>query len=100
PPDPVVQSEWDCAYVEQHSFPVNGRSIALRIHRPAHRQGQTCTSEWPATDSFPLLVFGRGNGYTYLQYDYLAEHLAQNGFVVAIPANSGAEIYAEALKWI
>ncbi|MBX2800748.1 MAG: hypothetical protein KTR31_23910 [Myxococcales bacterium] len=83
PPDPATDQPYRCISDAGWVELLNGSSRA-RIFRPAD-EGGGCTDAWPSRQSgFPLVLVAHGNGYDDDQYEYLASHLAHQGFVVAM----------------
>jgi hypothetical protein len=68
-------------------------SVPLRAHTyfPADMPGVTDPSQISTSKpDYPLIVIVHGNGHNYVNYDFLLEHFARNGFVAAsIHLNGG-----------
>ena len=48
-----------------------------------------CPDGKMVNDKFPLVVISHGGGGSHLLYRVVAKHLAQNGYVVAMPEHHG-----------
>lgn len=64
----------------------NEFSVPLKamVRFPANISGATAVSEIsPNQTSYPLVVIVHGQGHDYMDYDYLLNHWAMNGFIAA-----------------
>ena len=88
------------AYFTPGSYtPVNVTIQRLAIVRfPADAPGATLPSQISAAKTnYPLFVVVHGNGHNYVNYAFLLEHMARNGFIaVSIHLNGGLSGLARA----
>jgi len=62
-----------------------GRSIPTEIYYPADASGDDVPIASPSPAGFPIIAIGHGYLITWSDYEYLWEHLAPRGYIVAIP---------------
>lgn len=67
----------------------SNRSIGTDIYYPATTSGNN-TPVASATTGFPVVVFGHGFLIGISSYEWLADSLAKNGYVVALPSTEGS----------
>jgi dienelactone hydrolase len=62
-----------------------GRSIPTEIYYPANAPGDDVPIAGAPLDGFPIVAIGHGFLITWSDYEYLWEHLAPRGYIVAVP---------------
>ena len=79
--DPATMAPYGCVIAEGHAWNAKAPfgSLKGQIYHPV--RGRCLRSSGPPQNS-PVVLLLHGNGYSYKEYNYLAQHLAANGFVV------------------
>ena len=67
----------------------NNRSIATELFYPAAAAGNNVPLA-NGTEKFPVVVFGHGFVIAYSSYNWLADSLVKNGYIVAMPTTEGS----------
>lgn len=82
----VTVDDENSFYATPGAFSVLTRDVRLKAHVrfPADMPGVTGPAQISTTKPhYPLVVIVHGNGHDYTTYDFLLQHLAQNGFIAA-----------------
>ena len=66
----------------------SNRNIATELFYPANTAGNNVPIA-AGTQKFPVVVFGHGFVIPYNSYNWLADSLVKNGFIVAMPTTEG-----------
>jgi len=79
--DPTTDSEYGCWYWGYYAWNLGDGvgTVQGNVHWPS-----VCDDGSQAPPkALPLVVIVHGDGHSYTDYEYLARHLAKNGFIVA-----------------
>lgn len=82
----VTVDDENTFYATPGAFSILTRDVRLKAHVffPADMPGVTDPAQISTTKPhYPLVVIVHGNGHDYKTYDFLLQHLAQNGFIAA-----------------
>ncbi len=86
PSDPTTYQTYPCAYSSNPYWNYGGDGVPA-ISGYLRWPSSTCDSADGPPSGRPIVVFTHGNGMTKNDHDYLFDHLAKNGFVVASLSN-------------
>jgi len=67
----------------------NNRAVATELYYPAGTAGIN-VPVITGTEKFPVVIFGHGFVIGTSSYEWLADSLAKNGFIVALPVTEGS----------
>lgn len=67
----------------------SNRAVAVELYYPAGLAGDNVPVA-TGTEKFPVVVFGHGFVIGYSSYAWLADSLAKNGYITAIPTTEGS----------